>query len=103
LFPNKWLTASDLQGKAYILTIKTVALESLRDRFTQTETMKIVIGFDKGTKVMALNKTQCLKLVEITGTEEFNRWVGTRIQIKPGVFRGKDTIIISPPPRENIP
>lgn len=94
LFPSRFLTATDLNGKTYNLVVERVAIEKLRDKFTNNEEYKCVLYFTGAKKGLALNKTQALAMVEITGLEEFERWPGAQVQLSPGFARGKQTIVI---------
>ena len=99
MFPSRFITAPDLRGSAHTLTIESITIETMRDRFTNHDMQKPVMRFVGAKKAMTLNKTQCYRLAEILHTEVFDEWVGKTIQIKPAVFRGKDTIHIDPAPK----
>lgn len=102
MFPNKYLSSEDLRGTVYTLVIESVTLEKMRDRFTQQEIHKICLHFKGAKKALPLNKTQAMAMVEISGTEAFDNWVGLQVQLQPDKYRGKNTIRIAKPPRTSI-
>ena len=94
LFPRPWLCAADLQGRPVRVTIHRVDVEDVRQRDGST-VLKAVLTFERATKRMILNKTQCEALAELTGTERLAEWVGHSVVLSPGTApNGKPTIVI---------
>lgn len=94
LYPSKYVKAVDLQGKQVTVHIAQVSVEELR-QFDGTRALKVVLAFHKRAKRMILNKTQCLALARLTGSEHFDAWVGHTITLSPGMaHNGKPTLII---------
>ena len=101
-YQSPWLKASDLQGRAHRLKVKSATVEEVRQMDGGKE-MMIVVAFDGAKKRLIANKTQALALADAAKTEEFNRWAGLTVILEPAVSRGKDTINIRqlPPAQGN--
>ena len=101
-YQSPWLKASDLQGRAHRLKVKSATVEEVRQMDGGKE-MMIVVAFDGAKKRLIANKTQALALADAAKTEEFNRWAGLTVILEPAVYRGKDTINIRqlPPAQGN--
>lgn len=101
-YQSPWLKASDLQGRAHRLKVKSATVEEVRQQDGAKELM-IVVAFDGAKKRLIANKTQALALADAAKTEEFNRWAGLTVILEPAVYRGKDTINIRqlPPAQSN--
>jgi len=94
LYPPKWVKAADLGGRAVTVKIAEVTVESFRMP-DGTFRASAVLAFEGKTKRLILNKTQCKELVEITGSERFEDWVGRSISLAPATAQnGKPTIAI---------
>src|SRR5678816_1403114 len=78
-FPSNYLKASDLAGRAVVVTIDRVEFEPVgRDK-----EVKAVVYFVGKTKGVVLNKTNARKITEITGSALTEEWVGSAITIYP--------------------
>jgi hypothetical protein len=96
LYPPKWVKAADLGGHAATVKISDVTVESFRLP-DGTHRASAVLAFEGKTKRLILNKTQCKQLVEITGSERFEDWVGRSVSLVPATAQnGKPTIEIRP-------
>ena len=94
LYPPKWVKAADLGGHAVTVVISDVTVESFRLP-DGTHRASAVLAFEGKTKRLILNKTQCKQLIEITGSERFEEWVGRSISLAPATAQnGKPTIAI---------
>lgn len=78
-FPSKFLKASDLDGAARTVTISHVKTEEVG----QTKDRKLVVYFKGKSKGLVLNKTNCNKIVSITGEGDTDDWKGRVIAIYP--------------------
>lgn len=77
-FPSKYLKASDLQGRAYKLTINHVSIEDVGgDDQKQT---KPVVYFREAAKGMVLNRTNADTIAIVLG-EETDNWVGHILEV----------------------
>ena len=94
LYPPKWVKAADLNGHAVTVKITDVAVESFRQPDGSSK-QAALLAFEGKTKRLILNKTQCKQLVEITGSERFEDWVGRAVSLAPATAQnGKPTISI---------
>ena len=94
LYPPKWVKAADLGGHAVTVVISDVTVESFRLP-DGTHRASAVLAFEGKAKRLILNKTQCKQLIEITGSERFEEWVGRSISLAPATAQnGKPTIAI---------
>lgn len=101
LFPSPWLKAEDLKGQAVVVTIEAVTVENLR-QFDGTQAQKVVVAFKSAKKRLILNKTQALRLAELTRSEVIDDWVEKRVTLKPAVAKnGKPTVGIDAAPAGN--
>jgi hypothetical protein len=77
LYPSKWLKADDLGGVAKRVTIAAV------------------LDFERATKRMICNVTQCRALASVLGSDRFADWIGKAVTLAPGTApNGKPTIEI---------
>lgn len=82
LFPRKYVTAADLNGKGVDLTIASLRLEEMHNTDNNQKERKPVLYFDKASKGMVLNKTNALTIAGVHGPET-DHWTGRRITIYP--------------------
>lgn len=80
--PSKYLKASDLKGKAYIVTIERAAYETLKG-LDGKETQKIVLYFENAAKSLPLNATNFDAVCDATGFPDTEDWPGQRIELYP--------------------
>jgi hypothetical protein len=94
LYPPKWVKAADLGGRIVSVKIAGVTVESFRLP-DGTHRASAVLAFEGKTKRLILNKTQCKQLIEVTGSERFEDWVGRAVSLAPATAQnGKPTIAI---------
>lgn len=91
LFPREHLIAADLP-RPFNLKISHTELREFT--VNNVKEMKLVLHFVGAKRFLILNKTNALKLIEITGSEQFTEWHGKEISLTPGTYRGKPTIIV---------
>lgn len=98
LFPSQYVTAEDLKGKSHMLTVDVVEVVQMRSKFTNQQEYKGVVRFVEASKGLVLNKTQALAFARIAGSEEFDRWPGLKVILRPGrAPNGKQTILVDAP------
>lgn len=101
LFPSRYITAGDLNGKSFVLTIKAVVLEDMQSH-DQKRVTKPVVKFVGANKSMVLNRTNAMIIANLYGPST-DLWEGKRIEIYPTkvkAFGGmQDAIRV----REHIP
>lgn len=76
-FPSNYLKCADLKGKPVRFTIDSVIMEKLGE--DQKPVLRFV-GQDRG---LALNKTNALRLVEATGSDDSDDWAGWSVVLYP--------------------
>lgn len=102
LFPSKYLSADDLRGQAYKLTIAAVEFVQIHDRY-EGDITKAALRFQGAQKLLILNITQARAIAEIAASETFSEWVGKSILLRPGrAHNGKPTIFVDPAPAHEI-
>lgn len=95
LYPDKWLKARHLGGKAVTVKIADVSVEELRMP-DGSRKVAAILAFPKTEKRLILNKTMCRALIDITHTERLGEWAGHSITLSPATApNGKDTIKIT--------
>ncbi len=82
MFPNKWLTGEDLQGKAVPVEIDVVTREKMRLP-GKPEEEAYVLHFKGKDKGLRLGKQLCESIVLATGCEDTDDWRGKKIVIFP--------------------
>ena len=80
LFPSRYLSAPEMEGKQVEVTIESVELEKV---MTDGRSEEIpVISFAGAKKKMALNKTNA-KTISSQHGEDMDKWKGKKITIFP--------------------
>jgi hypothetical protein len=79
LFPTRFIAATDLNGKSFTLTIRSVTLEDMQSHDQKTVT-KPCLWFTNATKGMVLNKTNTMIIADMYGPET-DDWAGKKIII----------------------
>jgi hypothetical protein len=82
VFESKYLKASDLKGKARIVTIVMAQLETLKG-LDGKENRKIVLYFRNVQKSLPLNATNFDGVCEATGCPDTEDWPGKQIELYP--------------------
>jgi hypothetical protein len=82
------LKAEDLKNKRRNLTVAGVETKRFGD-----DGDKLVMSFEETDKTFVLNKTNCVTLESLLGSDDTDDWVGTRITLRPDMttFNGKPT------------
>src|SRR4030065_340740 len=83
MFPRRYATGEDLQGRAITLTIATISREKMHPQANAPEVEKWVVYFDEAKKGVVLNRTLAYQIAEFLGSEETDDWIGKRITIFP--------------------
>jgi hypothetical protein len=108
LFPSRFLSGTDLNGKRVTVTIEHMALEDVRDPKTGQNKPKPILYFVGAKKPMVLNKTNAVSIAKATGATDTDRWPGKRITLYPTMINsfGADHCVVrvvesAPPPATN--
>lgn len=83
MFPRRYATGDDLQGKSFTLTITHVNREKMRPQPGAPEVDRWVLYFKETKKGVVLSRTLAYQVAEILGSEETDNWVGKAITIYP--------------------
>jgi hypothetical protein len=83
MFPRRYATGEDLQGKAITLTITSIILEKMHPQANAPEVEKWVMYFKEAKKGVVLNRTMAYQIGEFLGSEDTDDWVGKSITIYP--------------------
>lgn len=81
IFPSKYLTAADLNGKSFTLTIRTVTLEEMLTHDNK-KVQKPVCWFEKAQKGFVMNATNAYVVANLYGDDTAD-WPGNRITLYP--------------------
>jgi CO/xanthine dehydrogenase Mo-binding subunit len=76
LFPSKYLRSSDLSGRSRIAIVDRVTYEAFQND-GRTETKAVLHFKGNGTKPLVANKTNCLAMVSLAGSDDADDWSGT--------------------------
>jgi hypothetical protein len=76
---SQWLKADDLQGAKPVVVIESA---EVKENTYNGETKKqIVLKFQGKDKLLGLNFTNASHLAELTGTQDYTKWIGTAIKL----------------------
>jgi hypothetical protein len=94
LYPRIWLRAEDLGGKRFTLKIVGAEVREFRQPDGQ-RVPKLVLTFERATRKLIVNKTQCKALAALIGSPAFADWPGHLVGLAPGVApNGRPTITV---------
>lgn len=97
LYPDKWLKPEIIGAGAVLVTIERAAPEELFNSLNKKYENKLILAFVGKDLRLVCNKTQCVALASLCGTEDYTLWKGKRVRLSVGrANNGKDTIVISP-------
>lgn len=96
LFPRRYASGGDLQGKAVALTISKVVFEVMRPSPRAKPEKKPVVYFEEATKGVILGRTLAYQIAEIVGSEDTDHWPNTHVVLFPVPMKvaGVDRIAI---------
>lgn len=96
MFPRKYATGADLNGKAVTLTISRVTVEQMRPQAGAPVVDKYVLYFEQAKKGVILSRTLAYQIAEVASSEETSDWPGTQVTLYPKPMRvaGKQRIAI---------
>lgn len=76
---SNWLKADDIKGHKPIVTI--ISAEVKENTFNGEAKKQIVLAFEGKDKQLGLNFTNASKIAELTGTEDYQEWVGVSLKL----------------------
>ena len=83
MFPRRYATGDDLQGRAITLTIASISREKMHPQSNAPEVEKWVVYFEEAKKGVVLNRTLAYQIAEFLSSEETDDWIGKKITIFP--------------------
>lgn len=83
MFPHKYATGQDLNGRAVTLEISHVKAEKMRANPGSPEESKFVIYFEGAQKGVVLSRTLAKQIAEALGEQDTDNWHGKRVVIYP--------------------
>ena len=83
MFPRRYATGEDLQGKSITVTISQVNREKMRPQPNAPEVEKWVVYFQDARKGIVLNRTLAYQIADILGSDETEDWIGKTITLYP--------------------
>ena len=101
IYGSKYLTAHDLGGKSFTLTIKAVTLEEMRTH-DQKVVKKMVLWFAGANKGLVANRTNAMIVAGLYGPET-DSWLQRRITIYPTQVRAFGSMQDCIRVREEVP
>ncbi len=78
-FPTRFITAGDLNGKSFVLTIKAFTLEEMQSHDNQ-KVVKPCLWFVGAQRGMVLNRTNSMIVAQLYGYET-DLWLGKSVEI----------------------
>ena len=99
MFPRKYASGADFDGKAVTLTITAVRTEKMRPQPGAPQVQKYVVYFQGADKGVILCKTLAYEIADATDSdpdEDVSEWTGKRVTLYPVVMTvaGKRRIAI---------
>ena len=86
IFPKRYASAEELQGKEVTLTIARVVPEKMRPNPKSPEVQKFVVYFREARKGIVMGKSLAYQYAEILGSEETNDWAGKVVTLTSGLM-----------------
>lgn len=91
IFPRKYATGEDLQGKPVTVTVAQVVEEEMRPQASSPPVRKWVVYFHEAQKGVVLSRTLAYQIAEALDSEETDDWTDQKITLypKPMMVAGK--------------
>jgi hypothetical protein len=83
MFPRKYASGEDLQGRSVTVTIARVAPELMRPGPGSPEVTKYVLYSVEGKKGIVLSRTLAGQIAQALGSDDTDNWTGQRITLYP--------------------
>jgi hypothetical protein len=96
MFPKRFATGEDLQGKAVTLTVQGVNSEKMHPQRNAPEVDRWVLYFKETKKGVILSRTLAYQIAGILGSDDTEQWIGKRIMLYPQPMNvaGKQVVAI---------
>ena len=93
-----YLEAAHLRGKSVVVHISAVTVEEVFNPRIKRNEKRLVCRFHGKKLALCLNKSQAGALIDITGTDDYTRWIGHSVMLTPAMIdRERMTITITAP------
>jgi hypothetical protein len=90
-----FLEPADLKEKAHLVQIQSAKPDNTFNPRSNKPEKKLVLRFVNRRKAMILNKTQAAAMLNITGTDDYTKWIGIEVVlVADRATNGRDTIRI---------
>ncbi len=83
MFPRKYVTGEDLQGKPVTLVISRLGTEEMRPGPGAQPQTKFVVYFEQAKKGVILSRTLATQIAEIAGSDDTDNWIGKKVTLYP--------------------
>jgi len=83
LFPSKYATGQDLQGKPVALTISHLRSEKMIPTPGASPIEKWVVYFKEAQKGVVLSKVLATQIAQAIGSDDTDAWTGKRVMLYP--------------------
>ena len=96
IYPRKYATGEDLNGKPVTLVIASIIPETMRPGPGAQPIEKWVVYFERASKGVILSRTLAHQIVDATGQDDTVNWIGQRVTLFPLPMRvaGRDVVAI---------
>jgi hypothetical protein len=92
-----YLEPDHLRGRSVPVVVEQAIVEEVFNPRIKRDEPRIVLRFHGKKLGLCCNKTQAAAMIDITGTDDFARWVGHTITLTPSrIDRERQTITITP-------
>jgi len=81
MFPSRYISGADLNGKTWTLSIRDVVGEPMYDARAKKRVQKWVIYFERAHKGVILNRTMAEQIAAALGEDEAGAWAGQKISL----------------------
>lgn len=93
-----YLSPAHVGENVRTVTIDRAEIKMIFNSIEKREKPELVLHFKDARRSLRCNKTQTETLWDITGTDDYTKWNGTRVTLSTAKTRsGKITIVISKP------
>jgi len=96
MYPKKYATGEDLNGRPVTLTISHVRAEKMRPNAGAQEETKYVVYFDGAHKGVVMSKTLAGQIAQAVGSDDTDLWPGKPVVLYP------ETVNVAGTPRVAI-
>lgn len=99
-----YLSPEHLKGRSVAVAVEAVTVEEVYNPRIKRGEPRLIIRFHGKKLALCANKTQISSLIEITGTDDYTKWIGHMITLTPATIdRQRQTITITPAPAKPEP